>query len=232
MLVVVGGCLFAGLGMAADSSLSLNLGSAYIFRGVTYNDGMVFQPSLNVNDIKVGEDGAAGAFGVGVWGNLDLDDYNGTLNNGEFSEVDLYGSWLAPLESVDLTVGYNEYTYPSGGGDADRELSILVGAHCLLSPSLGVYYGIDGGVQNSLYVEGMVSYCWQLREVDLTAGGLVSYRNPDEGESGFAHWGCGLIAGWRIFEARISYIDKLESKVLGDAYDVGLAGSLGVTIPL
>jgi hypothetical protein len=62
--------------------------------------------------------------------------------------------------------------------------------------------------------------------------GLVDYRNPDSGESGFSHWGCGLVASWKIFEARLSYTDKLESKVLGDQYDVGLAGSLGVTLAL
>ena len=79
VMVMVGSALYA-----ADASLSVDVASAYVFRGATFNDGVVVQPGLEL--------GGLGGLSVGVWGNLDVDDYSGRLAGGEFSELDIYGS--------------------------------------------------------------------------------------------------------------------------------------------
>ena len=72
--------LNAGSVFAADVTTAIDVNSAYVWRGITFNDGMVVQPSVDV---------AAGNFGLNVWGNLDADDYDDSLDSGEFSEIDL-----------------------------------------------------------------------------------------------------------------------------------------------
>ena len=55
---------------AAEATAGLDLNSAYVWRGQTFNDGFVAQPSIDVAT-EIG-------IGVNVWGNLDIDDYNET----------------------------------------------------------------------------------------------------------------------------------------------------------
>ena len=58
--------LCAGLAQAADVSAALDLNSAYMWRGLTFNDGLVAQPSIDV--------AAPHGIGINVWGNFDIDD--------------------------------------------------------------------------------------------------------------------------------------------------------------
>ena len=67
----------AGQAAAATATATLAANSAYVWRGLTFNDGLVLQPSMDVRQ---------GGFAFNVWGNLDLDDYNGAVDDGE--EVD------------------------------------------------------------------------------------------------------------------------------------------------
>ncbi|MFZ5981206.1 MAG: TorF family putative porin, partial [Candidatus Zixiibacteriota bacterium] len=84
---------------AAQVSAGTDVVSAYVWRGMTFNDEAVVQPYLNV--------AAENGFGVSVWGNYDVGDYGGTLaQDNEFSEIDLtltYGFSLGPAE---MTVGH------------------------------------------------------------------------------------------------------------------------------
>jgi len=59
--------------VAADVTAAVDVNSAYVWRGQTFNDGMVAQPSVDV---------ASGGFGFNVWGNIDIDDYYSTLGLG------------------------------------------------------------------------------------------------------------------------------------------------------
>ncbi|MDP6631544.1 MAG: MltA-interacting MipA family protein, partial [Kiritimatiellia bacterium] len=47
------------VGMAAEASVSLDVASAYVFRGATLNDGLVLQPGLEISGLPVT---------LGVWG--------------------------------------------------------------------------------------------------------------------------------------------------------------------
>ena len=71
LLVVLVSGIWADTAMAADASFGADINSAYVWRGITFNDGAVIQPSLDVT---------TGGFGFNVWGNIDIDDDNGTLD--------------------------------------------------------------------------------------------------------------------------------------------------------
>jgi uncharacterized protein (TIGR02001 family) len=214
---------------AAEASLSLDVASAYVFRGSTFNDGLVLQPGLEVAGL--------GGLSVGVWGNLDIDDYDGALADGEFSELDIYGSYAIPVECMDLSVGFTEYAYPSGGGDADRELGVSAGVGVAgLDLGAGVFYGVDGGIEDSLYIELSAGSSFELGEtVGLDLGATVSYMSPDEGEDGFSHYTASVGLSCAALSAGVTYIGQIDDDVLpdvedGGSYDVEVVGTIGASI--
>jgi uncharacterized protein (TIGR02001 family) len=241
---VVAVVLVAGSSLyAAEASLSLDLASSYIFRGVTFNDGLVAQPGLEV--------GGLGGLSVGVWGNLDLDDYDGALADSQFSEVDIYGSYAIPVEVVDLSVGYTEYVYP-GGGEADREVGISVGG-AFEGVDLGAdcFYGVDGAIEDSLYIELAAGSSFELCEdLGLDIGATVGYSSPDEGDDGFSHYTASLGLSYSVLSVGVTYIGQIDDDVLPDAaaavdadeaagveavdavlgYDAEVLGTIGVAI--
>jgi len=205
----------AGFGVAAEEEgggagvdLSLDVASSYIFRGVTFNDGLVVQPGLEVTGLPIT---------IGVWGNLDGDDYDDSLDSGQFSEIDLYASYAIPVEVIDLSVGYTEYTYPSGGGAADREANVSIGYENVVALGLSLNYGLDGGIEQSFYGEASVGYEAELAEdVSLEVGAAVGYLSPDEGEDGFSHFTVGAEVGWSLLSLGVMYVGQIDDDVLPD----------------
>ena len=206
----------AGVAMAQEAptpevSLTADFASAYVYRGVTFNDGAVFQPGLEIGGLPIT---------IGVWGNLDIDDYDGMLESGQFSEIDLVLGYSLPIESdvhgVDL--GYTEYTYPSGGGDADRELAISYKADVISAPEVAAYYGIDGAIDKSWYFEGSIEHEAKLyEEIDGAVGATLGYVSPDVGEDGFSHYTVSASATYKIVTLGLTYIGQIDDKVLPDA---------------
>ncbi|MCF7837783.1 MAG: TorF family putative porin [Candidatus Marinimicrobia bacterium] len=218
--------LWAGGAGAAEVEVNVDAASAYVFRGVTLNDGMVLQPSVEVAGFPV-------PLTVGVWGNFDLDDYDGALTENQFSEVDWYASYAVALtEKAEVAAGYTEYTYPGAEGDADREASLGLALDLPLAPSLTVYYGLDGAVRKDLYIEAAVEHGVEVGEVALTAGATVGYLDPEaaEAESGFANYTVSLGASYGIVSVTGTYIGQIDDEVLTDEdYDVELVGVLSLT---
>ncbi len=209
----------ASVGTAAEASVSLDVASAYVFRGATFNDGLVLQPGLEVSGLPVT---------LGVWGNFDIDDYDGALEENEFSEIDIYASYDIPIDALDLSVGYTEYVYP-GGGVADREVSLNAGFDVVLAPSISVYYGLDGGIEGSLYMELGFGHEFEIGDsLDVALGAAVAYADVDGGESGFSHYTAGLSVSYGCVKASVTYIGDIDDEILGDAYDVDVVGMLSV----
>lgn len=230
MMMIVGMAVSA----MAEAEVTVDVASAYVFRGITFNDSAVLQPGLS----------ASGPIDVSVWGNLDLADYDELgLESGQFTEIDLAASYAIPLglDPVSFSVGYVEYTYPSGGGDADRELSIGASLDVLMAPAITAYYGIDGAVDESIYVELSTGFEKELLE-GLTAnlGGLVAYASPDTGDDGFSHYSVSVGLGYGILSASVTYVGQIDDDVLPDAvpmtvdedgsagYDVEVYGMVGI----
>lgn len=221
--------LMTGTAMAEDGAsvtLSADLASAYVFRGSTFNDGAVLQPGIEVGGLPVT---------VGVWANFDIDDYDGALKDSQFSEIDIYASYALPVEAVELTLGYCEYTYPGAEAEADREAQFSIGIPVALSPSISFNYGIDGGIEKSLYIEAGISHEMEPAEgVTLSMGASAGYLEPDEGESGFSHYTVSAGAEYEIFSLSLNYVGQIDDDVLpdtedGGSYDVGFYATLGVS---
>lgn len=235
--VVVGviATAMAGAAVAAEVSITADFASAYVFRGATLNDGFVFQPGIEVGGFPIPE--KAGGVTIGVWGNYDIDDYGGSLESSEFSEIDWYISYALPISVIDVSIGYCEYAY---GGSSDKEFNVGVGKSVgPVGLAATAYYGTDGAVENSLYLEFGAEYGLTITEgLDLSLGASIGYLEPDSGESGFndgnlsAGISYTIATNWTI-GASIAYIAQLDDDVLmdvdaGGTYDVDVVGMLSI----
>jgi len=90
--------------LAADATARVDVNSAYVWRGITLNDKIVVQPSIDIAT-PVG-------VGINVWGNYNTDGNNTISPENEFSEIDLTLSYAKTVGPVDLGVGCSEYLYP------------------------------------------------------------------------------------------------------------------------
>lgn len=203
-------------------TVGVDFSSAYVFRGVTLNDEPVAQPYLEAEIFS--------GLTVGTWANFDIGDYDGALDDGQFSEIDLYASYALPIEGLDLSIGYAEYTYPQGAA-ADREASIKAGFDLPLAPSLGVYYGLDGAIEKNIYVEAGIGHDIEVADgVTLSLAAAAGYLEPDVGESGFHQWSASATLSYAFVSAGVTYIGQLDDKVLtDDLYDVEVVGTISLS---
>ena len=239
--------------MAADATVSVDLASAYVFRGATLNDGMVVQPGMEIGGL------AAGGFGFsfGAWGNFNIDDYDDMLESSEFSEVDLFATIAMPevIDGLSWDLTFTQYIYPHSmtadataaipGGtlalnpeeaDDDQEVTLGFKFDCLLQPSIAVTYGVDGGVENSWYVEAGLGHEEEIGEnASVGVEATIAYASfEDDGEPGGMHnYTVGATASYSILTAGITYIGQMDDELLPDAdgaYDVEVVGTVGVSV--
>ncbi len=239
--VVVAGMAVALVPPAsAEVSVTADFASAYVFRGSTFNDGFVIQPGIEASGLGLPEQ--YGAVSVGAWGNFDVDDYGGTLMSSQFSEIDWYASYSLPsfVDGLDLFVGYTEYTYPTSASVADKEANVGVGYE-IGGIALGAtaYMGVGGGVNGNAYYDLSASYAYAISEaLELSAGALVGYFDPDAGTAGWNEGVLDFAASYALGEvwsigASVAYIAQLDDAVLvdvskGGSYDVDVVGVLSV----
>lgn len=208
-------------------SVGANIASAYVFRGETRNDGIVAQPWVDI----------ATSFGLnlGGWANFDFDDYDGTIDKNEFSEIDIYVGWKTKVaDMVALGVEYCEYIYPNGGS-ANREISINTGLPIgPIGIGLAAYFGVDGEIEKTIYLEATAEYDIDVTEeisVGVYASAAYLLDDNKAGEDGFKDYTVGASLAYRIFSASVKYIGQGESKVLPEEqyrYDVEVVGMLSV----
>ena len=222
---------------AADVTGAVDFNSAYVWRGMTFNDGFVAQPSVDI---------AKGGFNLNVWANLDIDDYDDTLDSGEFSEVDLTASYGLTVGMVDLRFGYIEYLFPTtdaGGAPGTRELFASAGMSLPagFAVSLDVYRDIDE--LKEWYTSLGLTYAYEINEkLSLEAGASVAYAGDDycaDGSAGLYDYNLSFSVGYTItsewsVSAFIKYTDSLDSDNLADKdddgpLDVKTYGGIGVT---
>ncbi len=117
----------------AEAEYALDFASAYVWRGITFTDGAVFQPSVTASH----DSGLA----INVWGNLDIDDAND--QSGEFNEIDLTASYGFESDLVSAEVGFIEYLFPNTPFAGTREVYVTLGWDSPVAPTVSVYYDID-----------------------------------------------------------------------------------------
>ena len=228
----------AGLivGMAsAQTSVTLDFASAYVFRGVTLLDGASFQPGIETSGFGLPEE--YGSVTAGIWGSADLDDDNGTSST--FQETDYYASYSLPIEALDVSIGYTEYAYAAGS--SDKEFSIGLGYDLAgVGLSAAFYQGVGGGIGSSIYAEFGAGYDLEVStNLVVSLSGRVAYADRSDNtdywgtsadESGFSDYDLGIAAGYALSEtwsAGLSgtYIGQIDDDVLDDdAYDVEFVG--------
>lgn len=228
----------AGLNQAnpahsASATAALDINSAYVWRGLTFNDGFVLQPSMDVSE---------GGFAFNVWGNFDLDDYDGAVDDGEFSEVDLTISYAKSFGPIEVSGGAIEYLFP-GGAAATTELfgglSYDIGFG--LSASTTFYYDIDQ--VDDFYASAGIDYGYTLMDkIEFGVGGSIGYAGEDFAAAYAGGTDGGLFnyvltgsVGYSILEslsvsASLTYTDSLDSDVLPDeSVDATFFGGVNVS---
>lgn len=227
-MTIAAALMMAGtMPVLADASVTLDVASAYVFRGITFNDGLVVQPGIEVE---------LHGLTLGAWANYDIDDYDGAVAKSQFSEIDLYLEYGVDVGMVGLAAGYTEFTFPGAEGGAEREVYAGVELDVPLSPSLTVFYGVDGGIKKDLYVEAGIGYEFEIMGgLDLELGATVGYIEPDEGDSGFTAWSVTAGLGYKCISASVTYYGQIDDDVLPDgpgAYDVEVVGMLSLSIDI
>lgn len=219
--------------MAAEASAGVDVNSAYVWRGITLNDGVVVQPSVDV--------ALPNGLGVNVWGNLDADDYDDTLQDGEFSEIDLtlsYGFSVGPLE---CGVGYIEYLFPHQGDTngplaGTREIYATAGLDLCggLSAGLEIYYDVDE--VEDFYAAASLTYGCEISDaLSAEIGALAGYASEDASpgvDDGLHEYVFSLSTTYAATEslelgANIAYTDTFDEDVLPEQ-DVDVFGGVSI----
>ena len=223
--------LGTGAGWAAEVTAGADLNSAYVWRGMTYNDSLVFQPSVDVA-------GPAG-LGLNVWGNFDLDDYDvdgeTLVEGGNFSEVDLTLTYAIPedVDALEFEVGVSEYLYPDGV-DSTREAYAEAGYDLGGGVRAGGLIAYDFDEIDDYYANVSLRYGYDVAEnLALELAGLIGYAGSDfatGGESGFHEYEVKASAAYTLSEAAelgafLAYTDAVDDDVLADT-DVNLFGGI------
>ncbi len=230
-LTMVGGLNVAAQeeGFKPSFMLGTDVSTAYIFRGATLHDKPVAQPYLYADPIE--------GLTVGAWGNILLDD--GSAGDAvDVNEVDLYAEYDLPVGEdfpLGISLAYTEYTYPNstiGEGTvedptvslpSDREVGLLLSMPwCPLGSTLKAFYGVDGGIDKSLYAEYGIGHSFEgvAEGVTPSLGATVGYADIDGGESGFsaATVTAGVAVGIATF--KVIYIAEIDDDVLTVDKDV------------
>jgi uncharacterized protein (TIGR02001 family) len=223
-------CLAATPVMAASATAAVDINSAYVWRGITFNKDMVIQPSIDV--------AAENGLGINVWGNYDIGDSDGNVDENAFSEIDLTVSYGFTVGKLDVGVGAIHYTFPAVS-DADNdgigqnymattELYVSLGMPIVggLSASANIYYDMDA-LDAFSYADLGLSYAYNITEkLNLEAGGSIAYATDDfvefnaTGEDGGLYsYTLSLSLGYTLTDAwsaaaNLTYVDALDDDTL------------------
>ena len=219
--------------MAAEATAAVDINSAYVWRGLTFNDGIVVQPSMEVT---------SGGFTFNVWGNVDVDDYDDTLETGDFSEVDLAASYTYSIGSVEASVGVIEYLFPAGGAST-TEIFASAGMDIGAGFSTGVELYYDFDQVDDFYAVLSVGYAYDFSDkLGMELGVSASYAGEDfamtyaEGtEAGLFNYNLSASLSYAVTEEfgvglSLNYSDSLDDDVLPDeAVDAKFYGGLSLS---
>lgn len=213
---------------SAETTAGLDVVSAYVFRGVTYNDGPCLQPSVET---------CAGALTFNVWANFDLNDYE-PVKSGDFSEIDLTLSYGASVGQAELTVGVMEFLFPEGGPDTNTgELFASAEVPVVAGIGASAYLGYDFVAVKDVYGSLGLFYALPIELPALrvsAVGGYVGDKTADTGEedlrAGLHEWAASLEGVYPLSErvelgAFVTYTGALDKDVLPEQ-DVQFFGGL------
>ncbi|MBF0225622.1 MAG: MltA-interacting MipA family protein [Desulfobacterales bacterium] len=210
--------------LAAEVSSTLNVNSAYVWRGITFNDGFVVQPSIDV---------ASKGFGVNVWANMDIDDYNDTLEEHEFSEVDITLKYSMDFKMLSVDLGCIQYLFPAGA-HGTRELYISLGITPIdnFTTTLNANYDFDE--IDDFYISFVAAYNIEIMsKLNASLSASVGYIGKDMSlgeDAGLNDYQFSLSSTYSATDALsfsifVAYTNNFDDKVL-PKQDVDLFGGI------
>ncbi len=125
-------------------SATLDLYSAYVWRGAVVNDRPVWQPAVTAA-YSLGD---YGTLSGNVWGNFDMTDRRGHTKFGGINEIDYTASYAVDVGPVSLSAGHIWYTFPSISGSSygtsTREVFITAQYNNdIVNPFVKAYYDYE-----------------------------------------------------------------------------------------
>lgn len=211
-------------GPAVDLTLDLN--SAYVWRGITLNDGWVAQPSLNLEGLHIGPV----PISLNVWSNFNHGDFDGTLKKDSFSEVDLT---LSAELGAGFSVGFIQYIFmntppseedePPSPGTGELSLS-WTGPWEAITPTATLYYDVEE--VDGAFFSVALSHSFELSEKTLldlavecgaASDAFAEYYTGSEG--GLYHYAASLKLAYQATERfglglSVGYTDHFKESVL------------------
>lgn len=179
----------------AEASLAADVASAYVWRGLSLRGGPVVQPAFEASQDWLT---------VGAWADLGLTDCDGCTPAGTFDEVDLYVDLAAPIEAIDLSVGWVEYLLPESGLPGTREVYASIGAGWeVFEASFTAWYDLDE--VDDAYLDLSLLTSLPVAD-DLTVDGLLRAgwagpRMAAGGQAGMHDLEARLTLGYQLSEA-------------------------------
>lgn len=161
-------------------SLRTDILSKYIFRGFTYFEEPVAQPTI------------AASYGNDRYGNITLAGFgNFDMNLAKLNELDLMVEYAKQLGKLKLAAGYGQFTFPNTTLPETQEFYGTASIDTLLNPTITAVYDFDQG--EGIYAEGGISHNIEVGKIDsttftLSASAKLGYNNHYfMTDSGFSH---------------------------------------------
>ena len=185
---------------------TLDVYSAYVWRGEVINDRPVWQPGATASYAT----GNYGTLSANVWGNFDMTDRNDHKKFGGVSEFDYTASYAIDVGPVSLSAGHIWYTFPSvtdsAYGESTREIFVTAQYNNnIVNPFVKAYY--DYALVKGTYVNLGLNKTIKLNdrvavgsEVSLGVGDgnvMSGYYGTDE-DAGLADFNAALFATFSI----------------------------------
>jgi len=149
-------------GPVGKGTFSTAFASRYVWRGITFSQGLVAQPTVAMT---------LGGFSANLWSNVDLDNDEADDDGIVMNETDLTLNYTMPVGPVSLTGGFIHYDFD---GSDTQEFYLTGSLAVLLNPSLSFYYDIDEGEGGFAVLA--VSQAFPVGPISLTAGGSVGFN--------------------------------------------------------
>lgn len=207
-------------GLSFDATLDIY--SAYVWRGCVVNDRPVWQPGGTVSYATADY----GTLSGNVWGNFDMTDRRGHTKFGGLNEIDYTASYAIDLGPVSLSAGHIWYTFPSVSGSSYGTSTREVFATAqynndIVNPFVKAYYDYE-------FAEGVYGNVGLNKTIEISerfsVGGELSIGVADEDymdayfgtNGGFADFNAALFASYALTDTisigpRLAWMSLIDS---------------------
>lgn len=177
----------------ATAATNLTMATQYWFRGVPQSEELVAQADATITmPLKDGDSAS-----ISTWGNYQLSNDTGdaafaSRNGGDFTELDVTGTYSTKIGDAAVSAGVISYNFPNAVGVSTHEAFV---ASTWTSPCLTqtatVYYDFDQA--DDFYLTYALGHTWTFDEkFSATLSGLLGYMGEDQAAFYFADQDSGF----------------------------------------